>query len=218
MELLERIKSGYRKRNMRRAIHSLRDLARVESDNQRFSKETNLLWEIVCILSGFYLEYLFVGNPSKTTNADTVLSDWHLEEHYRLVIEKDLVSFYYWLLLYFVLLFRKTDSFRFPLTDSTRAVVGKTKQLSEMHTLIEKWTETLYLVGSGRPDEWSQPWQGLLPLEYCRELYTAITRHLGLSDDSSMLAAQLEGFYGQTEAHLEHSLLELSSSIIQENE
>lgn len=172
-----------RRRNLELSIDGITEVAR--SNAEELDSRGAALWNILCDASRETLRQLLINN-------DDELLDWNLKKHIKRVNDFNLVIFFWWMLLYQIVIFKRRGLAGYdPANDAGRmhevSLIFVTAELQKMGR------------SSGPPASWADDWERQFPLESAMSMYNSVYNLLGLSGDLTARVQHVSHFTTITE-------------------
>lgn len=172
-----------RRRNLELSIDGITEVAR--SNAEELDSRGGALWNILCDASRETLRQLLINN-------DDELLDWNLKKHIKRVNDFNLVIFFWWMLLYQIVIFKRRGLAGYdPANDAGRmhevSLIFVTAELQKMGR------------SSGPPASWADDWERQFPLESAMSMYNSVYNLLGLSGDLTARVQHVSHFTTITE-------------------
>ena len=172
-----------RRRNLELSIDGITEVAR--SNAEELDSRGAALWNILCDASRETLRQLLINNAAE-------LLDWNLKKHIQRVNDFNLVIFFWWMLLYQIVIFKRRGLAGYdPANDAGRmhevSLIFVTAELQKMGR------------SSGPPASWADDWERQFPLESAMSMYNSVYNLLGLSGDLTARVQHVSHFTTITE-------------------
>jgi hypothetical protein len=169
-------------------IRELNESALREPNIQDLSASTAVIWNTLCDGATDTLSQLVVRNSNNRL-------DWCLKRHRRSISHDQLLSMYWWMLLYQLLLLQHRGLDGRITKNDLSSLEVTAHQFLERHV-----TEFSFPV---KPNPWSNQWNRQFALEAAMDIYNGVYEMLGLFNDLNKRINYVSNFTSATEQNFD---------------
>ena len=185
MGILDGLPGRKRRVNLEMMIRELGDSARLQPSIQHFYAPQAALWNTFCDGAEEIVCQLVVKNSDKRL-------DWGLKGKLRRFDEERLVTLYYWMLLYHLVLLRHRGVGGRQTPDDIPALENATSDFAK------RQAENIS-TGLDTPQPWDERWNRQFTLESAMSIYNGLYELLGLFNDLNKRINHVSNFTTATE-------------------
>ena len=192
MGLLDRLTGGKRRTNVEATIREMAESARLQPSIQHFHSSRAALWNTFCEGTEDIVWQLVVKNSDKRV-------DWGLKSKLRNFDEERLLTIYWWMLLYHLILLKHRGVGGRKTLDDFAARKGAATDFARSHA---KRIST----GIEAPRSWDERWNHQFTLESAMSIYNGVYEMLGLFNDLTKRINRVSEFTAATERGFDERL------------
>ena len=192
MGLLDRLTGGKRRENVEATIREMAESARLQPSIQHFHSSRAALWNTFCEGTEDIVWQLVVKNSDKRV-------DWGLKSKLRNFDEERLLTIYWWMLLYHLILLKHRGMGGCKTLDDFAALEGDATDFARSHA---KRIST----GIEAPRPWDERWNHQFTLESAMSIYNGVYEMLGLFNDLTKRINRVSEFTAATERGFDERL------------
>ena len=192
MGLLDRLTGGTRRANVEERIREMAESARLQPSIQHFHSSQTALWNTFCEGAEDIVRQLVVKNSVKRV-------DWGLKSKLRNFDEERLLTIYWWMLLYHLILLKHRGVGGRKTLDDFTAFEGAATDFARSHA---KRIST----GIEAPRLWDERWNHQFTLESAMSIYNGVYEMLGLFNDFTKRINRVSEFTAATERGFDERL------------
>ena len=192
MGLLDRLTGGKRRANVEATIREMAESARLQPSIQHFHSSQTALWNTFCEGAEDIVRQLVVKNSVKRV-------DWGLKSKLRNFDEERLLTIYWWMLLYHLILLKHRGVGGRKTLDDFTAFEGAATDFARSHA---KRIST----GIEAPRLWDERWNHQFTLESAMSIYNGVYEMLGLFNDFTKRINRVSEFTAATERGFDERL------------
>lgn len=176
---------GAQKSDLSDAIINITEMALLETERQELLPRKAALWEALCSEASDLMTQLLVRRRLSDL-------DWGFEGKGNNLNQSQVVTIFWWMLLYELVLFK------------TKGVEGfdKAEEFTEMYATAEKFVQNVVATsenGASTPVTWGERWKSQVGLEAAMGIYNAMSLLLDQRIDPQSRIMQVSNFTTATE-------------------
>ena len=192
MGLLDRLTGGKRRANVEVTIREMAKSARLQPSIQHFHSSQVALWNTFCEGAEDIVWQLVVKNSDKRV-------DWGLKSKIRNFDEERLLTIYWWMLLYHLILLKHRGVCGRKTPGDFAALEGAATDFVRNHA-------RRISTGIEAPRPWDERWSHQFTLESAMSIYNGVFEMLGLFNDLTKRINHVSEFTTATECGFDERL------------